>query len=133
MANLNRTLPALLLAEEVQKKAKKVGFDWENVEGPFAKINEELQELKEVLSAQGREGEYRDRIEEELGDLLFAVVNAARFIGVSPETALYSTIRKFIQRFNYIEQEIVNQGLNWQGLDLQFLEKIWQKAKIKGL
>ncbi len=133
MDDLNRTLPALLLAEEVQKKAKKVGFDWDNVEGPFAKINEELAELKAILSAQGREGEDKERIEEELGDLLFAVVNVARFIGVSPETALYSTIRKFIQRFNYIEQEIIDQGLNWERLDLQFLENIWQKAKIKGL
>ena len=64
-----------------KKKAKKVGFDWDNVEGPFAKINEELAELKAILSAQGREGEDKERIEEELGDLLFAVVNVARFIG----------------------------------------------------
>ena len=133
MDNLNRTLPALLLAEEVQKKAKKVGFDWENVAGPFAKINEELQELNEEILVQGREGENKDRIAEELGDLLFAVVNTARFLGVSSETALYSTIRKFIQRFNYIEEELLDQELNWEGLDLQYLEKIWQKAKIKGL
>ena len=133
MDNLNRTLPALLLAEEVQKKAKKVGFDWENVEGPFAKINEELQELKEAIFVQGREEGNKEKLEEELGDLLFSVVNTARFIGVSSETALYSTIRKFIQRFNYIEEEILAEGIDWKGLDLQYLEEIWQKAKTKGL
>ena len=133
MDKINRTLPAMLLAQEVQKKAQKVGFDWENISGPLEKINEELQEFKEVLSLQGKEEENKARIEEELGDILFAVVNVARFAEVSPETALYGTIQKFIRRFNYIEEEIMAQGLKWEGTNLHFLEEIWQKAKIKGL
>lgn len=133
MDKINRSLPALLLAEEVQKKANKVGFDWENVEGPLAKIIEEYQELKEAIAKPGKEEMKRNRIEEELGDLLFAVVNTARFVGVSPETALYGTVRKFIQRFNFIEQELVAQERTWGETNLHILDKIWKKAKINGL
>ncbi|MDD4146852.1 MAG: nucleoside triphosphate pyrophosphohydrolase [Clostridia bacterium] len=133
MTSINRALPALLMAEEVQKKAKKVGFDWENVQGPWEKIKEELQELAEVIDIQDQEGGNKVRIEEELGDLLFAVVNVARFAGVSSETALYKTIRKFVQRFNFIEQEILAQGSKWEDMDLHFLDEIWEKAKLKGL
>ncbi|MGI6588139.1 MAG: nucleoside triphosphate pyrophosphohydrolase [Peptococcia bacterium] len=133
MKTVNRALPALLLAEEVQKKAKKVGFDWENVQNPLGKIKEELQELEEAIYMQDNQEKSKIKIEEELGDLLFAVVNVARFVEVSSEAALYRTIQKFIRRFNFIEQEILARGEKWEELDLHYLDEIWEKAKLKGL
>lgn len=169
MTSINKSLPALLMAQEVQKKARKVGFDWDDLQGPMEKVKEELQELEEAISAQNKAGKSKDgvnntssvasesngskisstdnvsngnklsnvsnldNVEEELGDLLFAVVNLGRFIKVSPEGALYKTIRKFIRRFNYLEQEIGEKGQKWGELDLQELDKIWERAKSKGL
>jgi tetrapyrrole methylase family protein/MazG family protein len=133
METINRALPALLLAEEVQKRAKKVGFDWENVQGPLEKIKEELQELEDAINKQDNQEKGKIKIEEELGDLLFAVVNVARFVDVSSETALYRTIQKFMRRFNFIEQEILARGERWDELDLHYLDEIWEKAKLKGL
>lgn len=129
LGELNRALPALLLAEEVQAKVKKVGFDWEDLRGPLAKVKEELQELEEALAVEGN----KQKVEEELGDLLFAVVNVARFVNLSPEVALLKTITKFIRRFNYLEREIMDNNLTWEAVNLQYLDEIWEKAKIKGL
>jgi tetrapyrrole methylase family protein/MazG family protein len=133
MKTVNRALPALLLAEEVQKRAKQVGFDWENVQGPLGKIKEELQELEEAISKQDNQEKSKMKIEEELGDLLFAVVNVARFVDVSSEVALSGTIQKFMRRFNFIEQEILARGAKWEELNLHYLDEIWEKAKLKGL
>lgn len=126
LSNLNRALPALMLAEEVQKKAKKVGFDWEDAEGAWDKVFEEIDELKEAC---------REKInmEEELGDLLFAVVNIARFIGVSSEAALIKTVHKFIRRFNYIENSLWEQNIKWEQTNLEMLDILWEKAKKTGL
>ncbi|MDD2433302.1 MAG: nucleoside triphosphate pyrophosphohydrolase [Clostridia bacterium] len=133
MKTVNRALPALLLAEEVQKRAKQVGFDWENVQGPLGKIKEELQELEEAIFKQDNQEKSKMKIEEELGDLLFAVVNVARFVDVSSEVALSGTIQKFMRRFNFIEQEILARGAKWEELNLHYLDEIWEKAKLKGL
>lgn len=148
MTSINRSQPALLMAQEVQKKAKKVGFDWEDLHGPMEKVKEELWELEEALCERSKAGNRKDskdsedrventghvdNVEEELGDLLFAVVNLSRFIKVSPEAALYKTIQKFIRRFNYLEQEIGKRGQKWEGLELQYLDKIWETVKSKGL
>ncbi len=126
MDRLNKTLPALMLAEEVQKKAKKVGFDWPNADGAWDKLFEEIAELKEACQE-------RKNIEDELGDLIFAVVNIARFVKVSPEAALMKTVRKFIGRFNYIEQNIAKNGIKWEQMDLASLDILWEKAKKAGL
>ena len=126
MGNLNKALPALILAEETQKRARKVGFDWNDVAGAWDKLFEEINELKEA---------YREKInvEEEIGDLLFAVVNIARFAGISPEVALINTVHKFIRRFNYIEQHIVENGGKWEDKSLAYLDDLWEKAKKDGL
>lgn len=126
MKRINRALPALLLAEEVQNKARKVGFDWEDAQGAWDKLFEEIDELK---SAQ------KDKLEREneMGDLLFAVVNISRFLGVSPETALLKTINKFIRRFNYIEEYLEKNNIEWKQLSLAQLDEIWEKAKKAGI
>lgn len=122
MKKLNFAAPSLLLAEEVQEKAHRVGFDWEDAKGAWDKVFEEINELKEAKE---------DKIEkeEELGDLLFAVVNVARFLQVSPELALRGSISKFIKRFNYIEQKLRAGGKKWEEMDLQSLDLLWDEAK----
>lgn len=122
-----RELPALLRAYKLQKKAAKVGFDWDNIEGVFDKIEEELSELREAV----KEGQAQQDQVLELGDLLFAVSNAARFIGTDPEEALMQTNRKFTQRFQFIEQELANQGKSITDSNLEEMEALWQLAKTK--
>ncbi|HOB81628.1 MAG TPA: nucleoside triphosphate pyrophosphohydrolase [Peptococcaceae bacterium] len=135
--SVNRHLPALLMAEEVQKKARKVGFDWSEVQESLAKVEEELQELKAEISNGGEVEEEKARLlarrEDELGDLLFAVVNVARFLDLSAEVALLKAVQRFIRRFNYIEDEVVEKGQKWEELDLKALDRIWEKAKSHGL
>jgi tetrapyrrole methylase family protein/MazG family protein len=151
MDSVNKALPALLMAEEVQKKAKKVGFDWSEIKDPLAKVLEEYNELRELLNIQdqadqangrgkNREGrineepkQRRDEAEDELGDLLFAVVNVARFLGVSAEAALFKAVRKFMRRFSYIEKEIAEKSLKWEDMDINSLDIIWERAKSEGL
>jgi len=123
MAKLNRALPALLQAEEVQKKAAKVGFDWEDIQGAWDKVYEELDELKQACNVNN------SSIEEEMGDLLFAVVNVCRFLKVSPELALLKTVNKFLRRFAYIEDKLQENGVNWKEMDLKSLDIIWEEAK----
>lgn len=116
--------PALLEALKVTKKAAKVGFDWENASQIFDKISEETEELKSAI-------EQRDNanIDEEIGDLLFAVVNLARHLDVEPETALNRTNRKFRQRFKFIEQELKNKGQPLEDASLQEMDELWNRAK----
>lgn len=123
MDKLNRSLPALLLAEEVQKKAAKVGFDWDEVEDAWDKVFEEIAELKEACQTNN------SSIEEEMGDLLFAVVNICRFLKINPEIALQKTIHKFLKRFAYIEDKLRENGAEWEEMDLKTLDKFWEEAK----
>ena len=117
-----RTLPALWRAEKVQRKAAKAGFDWPEVSGAFAKIDEESTELRAAA-------EDCTNVEEELGDLLFAVVNAARFLQVDPEDALNRATDKFISRFQRVEQGAAASGADMKELPLSTLESLWQQAK----
>ena len=117
-----RTLPALWRAEKVQRKAAKAGFDWPEVSGAFAKIDEESTELR----AAAEDG---TNVAEELGDLLFAVVNAARFLQVDPEDALNRATDKFISRFQRVEQGAAASGADMKELPLSALEGLWQQAK----
>lgn len=117
-----RTLPALWRAEKVQRKAAKAGFDWPEVSGAFAKIDEESVELRAAAEA-------HTNVEEELGDLLFAVVNAARFLQVDPEDALNRATDKFISRFQRVEQGAAASGADLKELPLSALESLWQQAK----
>jgi MazG family protein len=119
-----KSLPALLKATRIQTKASRVGFDWDNYKDVLKKVNEELKELKEAT-----ESNNKDKIEEEIGDLLFSIVNISRFLHVNPEDALRKTINKFIKRFTIIEQEINKQGKKLQDVSLEEMDKIWEKSK----
>jgi tetrapyrrole methylase family protein/MazG family protein len=117
-------LPALLRAYKLQGKAAKVGFDWEDIAPVWEKVNEELSELFEAANIGNHQG-----IEGELGDVLFAVVNLARFLGVEAETALHVTNNKFVRRFQYIEQQVALQNAKWNELTLKELDRMWNEAK----
>jgi len=126
MMNLPKTLPALMKAFKVQEKAARVGFDWDDVSGALDKVYEELDELKEVYNAGNR-----DKIREEMGDLLFACVNVARFLEVEPELALNDAVKKFINRFNFVETNAAKFDKNLRDMSLQEMEKLWQQSKIQ--
>lgn len=121
-----RDLPALMRAYKIQKKAAKVGFDWDDLEPVLAKIQEELGELREAVA----EGTPDERIGE-LGDLLFAVVNAARFVDADPEEALARTNAKFMRRFAYIEERLRIEGRTFDQTDLVEMDRFWEEAKAK--
>jgi MazG family protein len=119
-----RELPALLRAFRVQDKASKVGFDWEKKEDVWKKVEEELRELR----AEALEGD-TERTEEEFGDLLFAVVNYARFLRINPEYALRQTVDKFIKRFQFIETKLKDQGKDITKTTLEEMDRLWEEAK----
>ena len=119
-----KDLPALMSAEKLQKKAAKAGFDWDDIAPVWDKLAEELAELKEAVQS----GEAA-KIEDELGDVVFAVVNLGRFLGVEAEVALNGTNNKFIRRFQHMEAALRERGRKWQELDLAQMEQLWQDAK----
>ncbi|WP_373231991.1 nucleoside triphosphate pyrophosphohydrolase [Cohnella sp.] len=119
-----KDLPSLPRAHKVQKKAAGVGFDWPDLEGVFDKIEEELKELRHAVAHEDQE-----RQQDELGDLLFAVVNASRFLKADPEEALAGTNRKFAKRFRYIEEQLRINGRTFEQTDLSEMEFWWQEAK----
>ncbi len=119
-------LPSLMRSYKIQEKAAKVGFDWDHVDDAFKKVREEIDELEEVYKSENME-----RITDELGDSLFAIVNVARFLKVQPETALTGTINKFIKRFEYIERESEKKGKKLEEMSLEEMDKLWEKAKVK--
>lgn len=120
-----RDLPALMKAYKLQKKASKVGFDWDQVDDVFVKVEEELSELKEAIKLNFAAEEQML----ELGDVLFATANISRFIGVDPEEALAATNRKFTRRFKYIEARLAEQGKAMKDSTLEEMESYWQEAK----
>ncbi|MEI6574973.1 MAG: nucleoside triphosphate pyrophosphohydrolase [Bacteroidota bacterium] len=118
-------LPAIVKAYRIQEKARGVGFDWEKPEQVFDKVTEELNELRfEVESDAAHE-----KVEDEFGDLLFALVNYARFINVNPEDALERTNRKFIKRFQYLEDQARDLGRNLHDMTLAEMDVYWEQAK----
>jgi tetrapyrrole methylase family protein / MazG family protein len=126
LRHIAKVLPGLMRAEKVQKKASKVGFDWNKVEDVFEKVSEELNEVKDVYN-----GNDKAKIQEEIGDLLFSVVNAARFLDIDSEVAVNYTTDKFIQRFEYIENYAVQNGVNLEDMTLHTMDKLWEEAKSK--
>jgi MazG family protein len=118
------TLPALIRAQRLQQKASYAGFDWDKVEEVWAKIHEEIQELKEAQSNNSKK-----HVEEEIGDVLFAVVNLARFLDIPAEDALRKTNKKFTTRFAQVEEELKKRGKNVEDSSLEEMDEIWNTVK----
>jgi len=125
MESIPNHLPALMRSQKIQEKASRVGFDWDNIDDALKKVYEELSEFEEIMS----KDEQKDRIKEEIGDILFAVVNIARFCNVDAEDALRLTNKKFIRRFSYIEQNASNIGMKVDEMSLKEMDKFWEEAK----
>lgn len=123
LSGIPRDLPALMYAYKLQKKAAHVGFDWDNVQDVYNKVDEEYLEVKEAAN--------KEELREEMGDLLFAVVNLARFLKIDPEEALALTNKKFTRRFHYIEERLAEQGKEFATTTLDEMESYWQEAKQK--
>jgi MazG family protein len=115
-------LPALVLAQKVQNRAKRIGFDWNDYSGPRGKIEEELKELDKAIKENGN-------IEEEIGDLLFSVVNTARLLGIDSEDALRKTVKKFIKRFEEMEAIAKERNISLEALTLEEMDKLWDEIK----
>lgn len=126
MKAVANALPALIRAHKVQKKAAKVGFDWNKVEEASFKVEEELKEVLDVYKSNNKE-----KIKDEVGDLIFACVNVARLLKVDEEEALNSTIKKFINRFSFIEEQALKNNRNLSEMTLEEMDKLWNEAKNK--
>ncbi|WP_313233507.1 nucleoside triphosphate pyrophosphohydrolase [Tissierella praeacuta] len=120
-------LPALMTSFKIQEKAAEIGFDWDNIEGPLNKVIEEHQEVLEAIEEFGGGDE---RTEEEVGDLLFAIVNLSRFLNINPEIALNRTINKFINRFEFMEEKLESLGKKFEEITLEEMDELWNEAKI---
>ncbi|PKM77520.1 MAG: nucleoside triphosphate pyrophosphohydrolase [Firmicutes bacterium HGW-Firmicutes-15] len=125
LEGIPRGLPALMRAEKIQEKVSRVGFDWPSIQGALDKLKEELDELGEAQTD--------EEIVEEMGDVLFALVNVARFKKVEPEQALQQANDKVTRRFNYIEQKVKESGRTFSELSLAEMDQIWDEAKAIGL
>ncbi len=147
LAGVSATMPALLEAHKLSSRAAHVGFDWPNIEGLFEKLGEETSELQEQLkdfpapgpqphgrgvAGAGRQpigDNLRQRLEDEVGDLFFTVVNIARYLSLDPESALKKTNRKFKRRFQWMEEQLQKTGRTPQQTSMEELESLWQQAK----
>lgn len=128
MSGIPDAMPAILKAVSMQEKARGCGFDWEQREDVWDKVREEMGEVEEACGENDPDHE-----EEEFGDLLFAVINAARLYGVDPEKALGRTCSKFRRRFTYLEENTLKKGLKLTDMTLAQMDAIWDEAKAKGL
>jgi uncharacterized protein YabN with tetrapyrrole methylase and pyrophosphatase domain len=145
--SVSRAMPALLEASKISHKAAGVGFDWPNIEGLFEKLEEETRELKHELETAGLEQihpkhrgiagskgstvspEVHERLEDEVGDLFFVLVNIARYLGVDAESALRKSNAKFRRRFNEVEETLSSEGKKLEDSSLEEMEQLWQQAK----
>lgn len=123
------SLPALVKASRIQEKARGVGFDWDSKDQVWAKVEEELQEFKDEYNVADEKDIDHDKAEGEFGDLLFSLINYARFIGINPEDALEKTNRKFIKRFQYLEAKAEEQGKQLKDMNLAEMDVFWNEAK----
>lgn len=124
LGGVPKSLPALVKASRIQDKAAGVGFDWDNIDDVFAKVKEEIEELHAEVKAQKHTA-----IESEFGDVLFSLINYARFLKVNPEDALERTNKKFIARFQYLERKAAESGKSLRDMTLAEMETYWQEAK----
>jgi XTP/dITP diphosphohydrolase len=124
LSGVPNSLPALIKAHRIQDKARSVGFDWEEREQVWSKVQEEIDEFKVEVAAMDK-----DKMEAEFGDLMFSLINAARLYNINPENALERTNRKFISRFNYLESKTISQGRDLKTMTLAEMDEIWEEAK----
>jgi tetrapyrrole methylase family protein/MazG family protein len=124
LEKISKFNPSLTRAEKIQGKARKYGFDWQDIDDVFSKLFEEIQEVKDAISDKSQ-----IEVERELGDLLFSVVNLSRFLKVDPEITLNETSDRFVNRIQLMEAEISKAGLDFQALSLENLDKYWENAK----
>lgn len=122
LAGTPKSMPALLRALRISQKAGEVGFDWENVQQVLQKVEEEIEEVKEVLLE-------KEKAYHEIGDLLFAIVNLARHLDINPEEALHSATNRFVRRFNFIETEMKKNDKHFSESNIRELEELWELAK----
>lgn len=128
MSGIPKAMPAMLKALSMQEKARGCGFDWETKEDVWAKVKEEYEEVADAVAESSP-----SHTEEEFGDLLFAVINAARLYGVDPEAALNRTSEKFRRRFTYLEEQTLRKGIKLKDMTLAQMDAIWDEGKAKGL
>jgi XTP/dITP diphosphohydrolase len=126
LSGVPAALPALIKAHRIQDKARNVGFDWEEREQVWDKVQEEIAEFKAEVAVSDA-----DKMEAEFGDLMFSIINAARLYKINPENALERTNKKFIRRFNYLEEKTIKQGRNLKDMTLAEMDEIWNEAKRK--
>lgn len=129
LGGVPKSLPALVKAIRIQDKARGVGFDWERKEQVWQKVEEEMKEFKEEFNTESNEPIDKEKAMSEFGDVLFSLVNYARFIDINPEEALERTNRKFIERFQYLEKESARDGKTMGEMTLQEMDLYWNKAK----
>lgn len=129
LSGVPTSLPALVKAMRIQEKARGVGFDWEEKRQVWEKVEEEMQEFKETFNAENEEIIDKEKAEGEFGDLLFSLVNYARFIDLNPETALERTNKKFIKRFQYLEEKAKEINKNLKDMTLAEMDVFWEEAK----
>ncbi len=123
--NYDKSQPALNQAYEIQARARNLGFDWDETRDVIAKIEEEFLEVKEAI-----EGNSKEEVKDEIGDMLFSIVNLARFYEINPELALFSTVLKFKNRFKFIEDQVEKNNEVFSEMSLEKLDKYWEKAKL---
>ena len=129
-----KELPALMQAEKLQTKAARVGFDWGDLEGPLNKVKEEFAEFEELIRGDEPPAPHSPewaKLEDEFGDILFALVNVGRFMKINPELALIKTNNKFIKRFKYLEKEAAGAGKDLETMTLAEMDRYWEEAKSK--
>lgn len=126
LSGVPNSLPSLIKAYRIQDKARNVGFDWNEKEDVWDKVQEELEELKVELAKGDKENSTQ-----ELGDFIFSVINAARLYKLNPDNALEKTNQKFIRRFNYVEDHSLKQGKNLKDMSLEEMDKLWNEAKLQ--
>nr|WP_299418368.1 nucleoside triphosphate pyrophosphohydrolase [uncultured Emticicia sp.] len=129
LGGVPQSLPALVKSMRIQEKARGVGFDWEEKSQVWAKVEEEMAEFKEMFDVETEQAIDKEKAEGEFGDLLFSLVNYARFIDINPETALERTNKKFIKRFQYLEEKAKEANKNLKDMTLAEMDIFWEEAK----
>jgi XTP/dITP diphosphohydrolase len=131
LGGVPQSLPAMVKAMRLQEKAKQVGFEWENKEQVWEKVEEEIRELQSAVSHQQQGTGNREQIEDELGDVFFSLINYARFLQMDAENALELTNKKFISRFTRMEEEALRQNKNLHNMSLEEMDAIWNTMKLQ--